>query len=75
MPGMLVVRDRSRNGRAVSWGTDHHRMREIAAMSPDYEAVTDLTASTSYYWHVEREGMAWVHPYGLDAQREAEIKP
>jgi hypothetical protein len=71
---MLVVRDRSRNGRAVSWGTDHHRMREIAATNPTFEAVPDFGANR-FYCHVEREGMAWVHPYDLDAQREAEIKP
>jgi hypothetical protein len=72
---MLVVRDRSRGGVAVSWGTDHHRMREIADSNPNYEAVTDLTASTTYYWHVEREGMSWEHPYDRSARLEAEIKP
>lgn len=71
---MLIVRDRSRNGVAVSWGTDHHRMREIADTNPAFEVVSDIAASR-YYWHVERQGMAWVHPYDLDAQREAEIKP
>jgi hypothetical protein len=71
---MLVVRDR-RDGHAVTWGTDHHHMREIADSDPNLVAMPDLTASTTYYWHVEREGMSWVHPYDLDAQREAEIKP
>lgn len=70
---MLIVRDR-RDGHAVSWGTDHHRMREIAGQDPNYEAVTDLNAGR-YYWHVEREGMAWEHPYDRDAQLHAEIKP
>lgn len=71
---MLVVRDTSRNGKPVSWGTDHHRMHEIAALDAAFEAVPDLGASR-YYWNVEREGMAWVHPYDLSAQRDAEIKP
>lgn len=70
---MLIVRDR-RDGRAVSWGTDHHRMREIAATDPAFETTPDLGA-TWYYCHVERQGLAWIHPYDLDAQREAEIKP
>lgn len=71
---MLVVRDRSRNGKPVSWGTDHERMQEIAALDTNFEAVPDFGASW-YYCHVERQGLAWVHPYDLDAQREAEIKP
>jgi hypothetical protein len=70
---MLIVRDR-RDGHAVSWGTDHDRMREIAATDPSFEAVSDLGASR-YYCHVQRQGMAWVHPYDQDAQRYAEIKP
>lgn len=70
---MLIVRDR-RDGRAVSWGTDHYRMREIAASNPNFETVADRAASR-YYWNVERDGMAWVHPYDLSAQQEAEIKP
>ena len=70
---MLIVRD-TRTGRAVSWGTDHPRMHEIAAMDPAFETVPDVAASR-YYWNVERQGMGWVHPYDLDAQREAEIKP
>jgi len=71
---MLIVRDGSRGGKAVSWGTDHHRMHEIAAGRPEFYTVPDRAAS-SYYWHVERQGMAWVHPYDLSAQQEAEIKP
>jgi hypothetical protein len=70
---MLIVRDR-RDGRAVSWGTDHERMRQIAASDPDFETAPDFGASR-YYCHVERQGMAWVHPYDLSAQQEAEIKP
>ena len=70
---MLIVRDR-RDGRAVSWGTDHDRMHEIAATDPNFETVSDLGANR-YYCHVERQGMAWVHPYDLSAQQEAEIKP
>ena len=71
---MLIVRD-TRDGRAVSWGTNHDRMREIAATNPDrFELVPDIAASR-YYWHINREGMAWVHPYDLDAQQYAEIKP
>lgn len=70
---MLIVRDR-RDGRAVSWGTDHWRMHEIAASDTNLETVPDLGASR-YYCHVDRQGLAWVHPYDLDAQREAEIKP
>lgn len=70
---MLIVRDR-RDGRAVSWGTDHHRMHEIAATSPYFEVWPDHGA-TWHYWHVTREGLGWVHPYDADAQREAEIKP
>lgn len=71
---MLIVRDRSRNGRAVSWGTDHQRMREIAATNPDFEVRPDLGAAW-HYCHVEKQGMDWVHPYDLDARQHAEIKP
>lgn len=49
-------------------------MHEIAASSLDFETVSDLGAS-HYYCHVERQGLAWVHPYDLSAQREAEIRP
>lgn len=70
---MLIVRDR-RDGRAVSWSTDHHRMHEIADSNPDFETWPDRNAD-DYYWHVEREGMHWIHPYDLSAQQEAEIKP
>jgi len=70
---MLIVCD-THDGRAVSWGTDHDRMREIAATNPAFETVPDIAASR-YYCHVQREGMAWVHPYDLSAQLEAEIKP
>jgi hypothetical protein len=70
---MLIVRDR-RDGHAVSWGTDHHRMREIAASDENFETSPDLSASR-YYWHVERQGLGRVHPYDLSAQQEAEIKP
>ncbi len=68
---MLIVRD-TRTGVAVTWGTDHEQMRQHAATSPYYVAVNDLGA-TRYYCHVERQGLAWVHPYDLDAQRHAEI--
>ena len=71
---MLIVRDRSRNGRAVSWGTDHERMHEIARTNPAFETVPDFGANR-YYCHVERRGLNWVHPYDLDAQLHAEIKP
>lgn len=72
---MLIVRDR-RDGRAVSWGTDHERMQEIAATNPDFYAIEDMAAS-SYYCHVQRPAMNahWVHPYDLDAAEHAEIKP
>lgn len=71
---MLIVRDRSRGGVVVSWGTDHERMREIAATNPAFETTSDLGAAW-HYWHVVRKGLGWVHPYDLSAQREAEIKP
>ncbi|MEU0883686.1 hypothetical protein ABZ345_34215 [Lentzea sp. NPDC005914] len=71
---MYIVRDNSRDGVAVSWGTDRERLDQIAATSPDYEIWPDLNAS-DYYWHEHRHGIRWVHPYDLDAQREAEIKP
>jgi hypothetical protein len=72
---MLIVRDR-RDGHAVSWGTDHDHMREIAQRSPHFYAIEDRAAS-AYYCHVQRPVMsaAWVHPYDLSAQEEAEIKP
>ena len=70
---MLIVRDR-RDGRAVSWGTDHHRMHEIAAIDPAFETWPDLGAAW-FYCNVEKQGMDWVHPYDLSAQLEAEIKP
>lgn len=70
---MLIVRDR-RDGRAVSWGTDHERMRQIAASSPHYEAVEDGAAS-SYYCNLPKLRLGEVHPYDLSAQLEAEIKP
>jgi hypothetical protein len=72
---MLIVRDR-RDGHAVTWGTDHDHMRKIANSDPNFYAIEDRAAS-SYYCHVQRPTMnaAWVHPYDLDAQREAEIKP
>lgn len=68
---MLIVRD-SRTGKAVSWGTDHHRMNEIAATDPHYVTMPDIAAN-NYYWYVERQGMGWVHPYDLDAREHAEI--
>lgn len=71
---MLVVRDRSRNGIAVSWGTDHQRMREIAATNPAFEVWPDLGAAW-FYCHVKPQGLDWVHPYDLSAQLDAEIKP
>jgi hypothetical protein len=71
---MLVVRDRSRNGKAVSWGTDHVRMREIEALDRNFEAVPDFGAAR-YYCHVKRQGLAWEHPYDRDARLYAEIKP
>ncbi|GHH57631.1 hypothetical protein [Lentzea cavernae] len=70
---MLIVRDR-RDGQAVSWGTDYRRMEEIAAGDPEFELWPDRGA-TRFYCHVERGGLAWVHPYDLSAQLEAEIKP
>jgi len=72
---MLIVRD-CRDGHAVTWGTDHHRMKQIAATNPHWRTVEDMAAS-AYYCHVDRPTMSasWVHPYDLDAQREAEIKP
>ena len=70
---MLIVRDR-RDGRAVSWGTDHDRMREIAAADSAFETWPDLGAAW-FYCNVEKQGMDWVHPYDLSAQLEAEIKP
>lgn len=72
---MYIVRDRSRNGKAVSWGTDWTRMDEIAATNrDDFEVWPDLAAN-DYYWHVERQGFNWVHPYDREAQLYAEIKP
>jgi len=73
---MLIVRDGSRGGKAVSWGTDHHRMHEIADSDPNLYAIADMAAS-AYYCHVDRPTMSasWVHPYDLDAQLHAEIKP
>jgi hypothetical protein len=70
---MLIVRDR-RDGRPVSWGTDHHRMHEIAKTDPNFIAVEDRAASR-YYCHLDKLPMGSTHPYDLDAQREAEIKP
>lgn len=70
---MLIVRD-TRTGVAVSWGTDHARMHEIAATNPAFETAPDFGA-TRYYCHVVRQGLAWVHPYDLDAQLHAQIKP
>jgi hypothetical protein len=70
---MRIVRD-TRTGKAVSWGTDHERMREIAATDDNFETAPDLGASR-FYCHVERQGMAWEHPYDRDARLYAEIKP
>lgn len=70
---MLIVRD-TRTGQAVSWGTDHQLMHDIAAGNPHYEAVEDR-AAPSYYCNLPKLRLGQVHPYDLDAQREAEIKP
>ncbi len=69
---MYVVRDNRREGLAVAWGTDRARLDEIAALDPDLEVWPDLNGP-NYYWWVERQGMAWVHPYDLDARENAEI--
>ncbi|NKE55408.1 hypothetical protein FXN61_00610 [Lentzea sp. PSKA42] len=69
---MYVVRDNSRDGKAVSWGTDWVRMDEIAATNPHFEVWPDLGA-TWHYWHVTKRGFKWVHPYDLDARQHAEI--
>lgn len=71
---MYIVRDNSRGGVAVSWGTDRERLDQIAATSPHYEIWPDLNAS-NFYWHVRRRGLKWVHAYDLDASQHAEIKP
>ncbi|MEU7480566.1 hypothetical protein AB0A63_31625 [Lentzea sp. NPDC042327] len=68
---MYVVRDNACGGVAVSWGTDRERLDRIAAIDPDLEVWPDLTGPACYWW-VQREGMAWTHPYDLDAQH-AEI--
>jgi hypothetical protein len=70
---MLIVRDR-RDGRAVSWGTDHERMRQIAARNDSFYAVEDRAASL-YYCNLPKLRMGQIHPYDLSAQQEAEIKP
>ncbi len=70
---MLIVRDR-RDGHAVSWGTDHQRMKEIAALSDDFYAIEDRAASR-YYCHLPKLRMGETHPYDLSAQLEAEVKP
>ncbi len=70
---MLIVRD-TRTGVAVSWGTDHHRMHEIADADPNLVAVEDRAASR-YYCNLPNLRLGEVHPYDLDAQREALIKP
>lgn len=72
---MLIVRDR-RDGRAVSWSTDHDRMHEIADLDENFYTIEDR-AGHAYYCHVTRPTMSasWVHPYDLSAQLEAEIKP
>lgn len=70
---MMTVRD-TRTGRAVSWGTDHQRMHEIAATRPHLVAVEDRAASR-FYWYLGKLPMGAVHPYDLEAQRYAEIKP
>lgn len=69
---MYIVRDNSRNGRAVSWGTDRERLNEIAATNPDFEVWHDLTAGR-YYCHVKFGGWNFKHPYDLDAAQHAEI--
>lgn len=71
---MYVVRDNSRRGKAVTWGTDHGRLKEIAESNPDYELWPDLGAKW-HYWYVDRKGLNWVNPYDLDAATYAEIKP
>lgn len=70
---MMTVRD-TRTGEAVSWGTDHTRMHEIAATDPSFEAVEDRAASR-YYWYLGKRPMGSVHPYDRDAQLHARIKP
>lgn len=71
---MYIVRDNSRGGVAVSWGTDWDRLNKIAASNDAYEIWPDMNAS-DYYTHERRRGLKWVHPYDLDAQLHAEIKP
>ena len=70
---MLIVRD-TRTGEAVTWGTDHQLMREIAASNPNYVTMNDLGAAR-YYCHVVREGQGWIHPYDRDAMHYTRIKP
>ncbi len=69
---MYVVRDNSRNGKAVAWGTDYDRLDKVAASNPDFELWPDLGARW-HYWYVDRKGFNWVHPYDLDAREHAEI--
>lgn len=70
---MLIVRDR-RDGRPVTWGTDHDRMNAIANSDPNLVTVEDR-AAYDYYWHIPRGGFGWIHPYDRDAHLHAEIKP
>lgn len=61
---MYVLRDNSRNGEAVTSGTDRGRLDAVAAMDPNLEVWIDHGAS-QYYCHFRPQGMNWVHPYDL----------